>query len=112
MHDGHAFQVNFSQSLAACSNLFAILIAALPMFVSDDILPGWFSGSAVMLVTTIGTAVMAVFAFLDPLSKFLVCVCVCVCPCVCVTVCVCPCVCACACARAREYVTEFISAQH
>jgi hypothetical protein len=81
MHDGHAFQVNFAQSLAACSNLFAILIAALPKLLSDDLVPGWFGGSAVMLVTTIGTAVMAVFAFLDPLFKFLVCVCVCVCVC-------------------------------
>lgn len=65
-------QVNLSQSLAALSNLFAIILAALPTILSKDKVPSFVGGPAVMLATTAGTAVMAVFAFLDPLFKIMV----------------------------------------
>ena len=71
------------------------------MLLSGDVIPGWFSGPAVMFVTTIGTAVMALFAFLDPLFKFLVCG-VCEYVCACVRVCVFVCV---------QHVAYFMSAQ-
>lgn len=58
--------VNFSQGLAAFSNLVAILLAALPHILPNGTLPGFFSGEVVMWVTTAGTGVLTVVAALDP----------------------------------------------
>lgn len=58
--------VNFSQGLAALSNFLAILLAALPHLIPKEMMPGWVSGELTMWVTTAGTAVLTVFALLDP----------------------------------------------
>ena len=64
--------VNFSQGLAAFSNMAAITIAALPHIVDKNKLWPFISDSAiVMWVTTAGTGVMAAMAALDPIFAFL-----------------------------------------
>lgn len=65
-------QVNVSQTLAAASNVTAIIVASLPFFLPEDMIPSWVKGPVVMFVTTAGTAVMAVTAALDPIFNFLV----------------------------------------
>lgn len=59
--------VNMSQVLAASANLTAIFLAALPMLLPADLVPNWLSGPIVMIVTTIGTAILTLAAALDPL---------------------------------------------
>ena len=63
--------VNFSQGLAALSNMAAITFAALPHILDRNNLPSFFlDGAVVMWVTTAGTGVMAAIAALDPIFAF------------------------------------------
>lgn len=60
--------VNFSQVLAATSNLCAVVLAALPMLLPEA--PKWLTGPLVMIVTTVGTAILTLAAALDPVMSF------------------------------------------
>ena len=60
--------VNMSQSLGAISNLLGILVAALPILI-PDLVPDWFDGFLVMIISSAGTAVMAIQALMDPIFK-------------------------------------------
>lgn len=60
--------VNFSQVLAATSNLCAVVLAALPVLVAE--VPDWLTGPLVILVTTVGTAILTLAAALDPIMSF------------------------------------------
>ena len=59
--------VNFSQMLAAASNLMAIIVAALPMILPENLVPEWIHGPVVMWITVAGTTVLTLAAALDPL---------------------------------------------
>jgi len=61
--------VNFTKVLACLSNLMGILAAALPFFVPE--VPEWLGGAFVMLVTSVGTLVMAAQACVGPIATFL-----------------------------------------
>ena len=45
--------VNYSQILAASSNILGVIIAALPIILPDDMIPSWISGPIVMMITGI-----------------------------------------------------------
>ena len=45
--------VNFSQILAASSNILGVIIAALPFMLPDDMIPSWISGPIVVMITGI-----------------------------------------------------------
>ena len=60
--------VNFSQILGSISNLLGILVAALPIL-TPDFVPAWFDGTLVMMISSAGTAVMALQALMDPFFK-------------------------------------------
>jgi len=60
--------VNLSQILGSISNLLGILAAALPILMPDFV-PDWLNGSLVMMISSAGTAVMAMQALMDPLFK-------------------------------------------
>ena len=45
--------VNFSQILAASSNIMGVVIAALPIILPADVIPAWVSGPIVIFITGI-----------------------------------------------------------
>ena len=59
--------VNFSQMLAAVSNLMAIIVAALPMLLPENMIPEFIRGPVVMWITIAGTTVLTIAAAFDPL---------------------------------------------
>lgn len=61
--------VNVSQSLAACTNLISVLIAALPFLAPEEWVPEWMTTALQITVVTIGTMILAFQAILDPISK-------------------------------------------
>ena len=63
--------VNLSQSLVVASNLMAVVIAAFPVLLPDNLVPAWVRGPVVMWFTTASASVLALAAVLDPVFKVL-----------------------------------------
>ncbi len=63
--------VNLSQTLAATSNLLAVVLAAIPAFVPPEVIPAWFYGPVVIIVTTVGTGFLTLAAAVDPVLSLL-----------------------------------------
>ena len=62
--------VNLSQLVGACTNLFGVLVAALPILLDVDLVPDWLNSGLLMTVSTLGTLFMAAQALMDPVFFF------------------------------------------